>query len=113
MTADRRTDTDRREAAVTFGRARRIRAIMVQIPFVIVLVFVAVAVVFLLLDRWRRGAFVFGAGAVLAAVLRAVLPTSRVGLLQVRSRVFDVGAMAAAGAAILWLATSIDPLGTD
>ncbi len=107
------SSTDRREVAQSLHRARRLRTIMVQIPFVIVLIFVAVAIVFLLLDRWRRGAFVFGSGTVLAAVLRAILPTSRVGLLQVRGRFFDVSSMALAGAAILWLATSIDPLGTD
>lgn len=108
-----RTIADRREATATLHRARRFRAVMVQIPFVIVVIFVAVAVVFLVLDRWRRGAFVFGAGALLAALLRAVLPTARVGLLQVRGRFFDVSAMVITGAAILWLATSIDPLGTD
>ncbi len=112
MTLGRRTVTDRHADTATLRRARQRRAILVQIPFAVVLVVVAAAVLFLLVDRWRRGAFVFGAGTVLAALLRATLPTSRVGLLQVRGRVFDVATLAAAGAAILWLATSIDPLGT-
>ena len=93
-------------------RARRRRSILVQIPFAIVLAFVAVALIFLILDRWRRGAFVFGGGALMAALLRALLPSSRVGLLQVRGRFVDVVAMAVAGGAIIWLAASIDALGT-
>ncbi|MBT0566790.1 DUF3017 domain-containing protein [Williamsia sp. CHRR-6] len=94
------------------GRTRRASRIVAQIPFLIVAALVLVAVILVLADRWRRGAFVFGGAAVVAAVLRAVLPTTRVGLLQVRGRVFDVVAMGTAGAAILWLATSIDALGT-
>lgn len=94
-------------------RAERRRAITAQIPFLIVAAFVLVAIVFVIVDRWRRGALVFGMGAVVAAALRAILPVSQIGLLQVRSRVFDVSAMATAGVLILWLASSIDSLGTD
>ncbi|MBR7552321.1 DUF3017 domain-containing protein, partial [Mycobacterium tuberculosis] len=57
--------------------------------------------------------FVFGTALLLGALLRAVLPTSRVGLLQVRGRFFDVVSLASVGAVMLWLAASIDPLGTD
>jgi len=94
-------------------RAQRRRAVMAQIPFLIVIAFVLVAILFVVIDRWRRGALVFGIGALVAAVLRAILPASQVGLLQVRGRVFDVSAMAVAGSLILWLASSIDSLGTD
>lgn len=55
----------------------------------------------------------FGSALLFGALLRALIPTSRAGLLQVRGKFFDVAAMASAGALILWLATSIDPLGTD
>jgi hypothetical protein len=42
-----------------------------------------------------------------------MMPSERVGLLAVRSKPFDVGALVAVGGAIVWLAVSIDPLGTD
>lgn len=93
--------------------ARRVRALLVQIPFLLVVLGVVVAAALVLFDRWRRGAFVLGSAVLFGALLRAVLPTSRIGLLQVRGRFVDVVAMASVGATVLWLATSIDPLGTD
>lgn len=100
------------ERVESLRRARRRRQLLIQIPFYLVMALIAVAAVLVLLDRWRRGAFVFGSAMLVGAVLRAVLPTSRVGLLQVRSRGFDIGAMASMGVLVLWLATSIDSLGT-
>nr|WP_253647824.1 DUF3017 domain-containing protein [Williamsia deligens] len=93
-------------------RARRIRWLLVQIPFALVALFVIIAFAFVVADRWRRGAFVFGGAALLASVLRALLPASRVGLLQVRGRFVDVVATALTGGLIIWLAASIDALGT-
>ncbi|PTR31545.1 Protein of unknown function (DUF3017) [Rhodococcus sp. OK519] len=84
-----------------------------NLPLVVVLIVVAAAFVLVLADRWRRGALVLGGAMVLAALLRAVLSPDKVGLLAVRSRGFDVGAMALVGATIIALAVSIDPLGTD
>ncbi|WP_419231921.1 DUF3017 domain-containing protein [Gordonia sp. CPCC 205515] len=94
-------------------RVRRFRTVAVQIPYFLVLLGLLIAAVLVLFDRWRRGAFVFGTALILGALLRALIPTSRAGLLQVRGKFFDVAAMASVGALILWLATSIDPLGTD
>ena len=71
------------------------------------------AAVFVTFDRWRRGVFVLGSALLLGSLLRALLPSERAGLLQVRGRAFDSALMASAGVAILWLATSIDSLGTD
>ncbi|MEP9392253.1 MULTISPECIES: DUF3017 domain-containing protein [Gordonia] len=107
MTADA-TDRTRR-----IHRARIVRACIVQIPYLLVMLGVVVAAGLVLFDRWRRGAFVFGSALLLGALLRALIPTTRVGLLQVRGRLFDVAAMATVGGLMLWLATSIDPLGTD
>ncbi|MGW0038915.1 DUF3017 domain-containing protein [Gordonia sp. NPDC003376] len=90
-----------------------LRACLVQIPYLLVMLCVVVAAALVLFDRWRRGAFVFGSAMLLGAALRGVLPPSQVGLLQVRGRLFDVATMASVGALMLWLATSIDPLGTD
>ena len=84
-----------------------------NLPMLAVLLVIAVAVVFVLAERWRRGAFVFGAATLLAAIFRLTMPSERVGLLAVRSKPFDVGALVAVGGAIVWLAVSIDPLGTD
>jgi hypothetical protein len=98
--------------AASVHRARRIRWILVQIPFLLVAALIVVAFVFVIVDRWRRGAFVFGAASLLASVLRALLPSSRVGLLQVRGRFADVVATAVAGGIIIWMAASIDALGT-
>ena len=83
------------------------------IPMALVLVVVAAALILVLADRWRRGAFVLGVAVLLAAVCRGALPTSAVGILAVRSRVVDTATMASVGAAIVVLAVSIDPLGTD
>lgn len=93
--------------------ARRVRAYLVQIPYLLVILAVIVAAGLVLFDRWRRGAFVFGSALLLGALLRALIPTQRAGLLQVRGRFFDVAAMASVGVLVLWLATSIDPLGTN
>ncbi|WP_298445974.1 DUF3017 domain-containing protein [Gordonia sp. (in: high G+C Gram-positive bacteria)] len=93
-------------------RTRRRQRIVRQIPFFAVLAVVAVAAILVLFDRWRRGSVAFGAALLLGAALRAALPSERAGLLQVRSRAFDIGAMAAAGVLVIWLATSIDSLGT-
>ncbi len=106
----------REEAGVrveNIRRARAARRYLVQIPYLIVVLAFLVGALLVLFDRWRRGAFVFGSALILGAVMRALIPTSRAGLLQVRSKFTDVSAMASVGALILWLATSIDPLGTD
>jgi len=84
-----------------------------NLPILAVLLVVAAAFVLVLADRWRRGALVLGGAMLLAAVLRAVVSPERVGLLAVRGKGFDVAAMTVVGTAIIALAVSIDPLGTD
>lgn len=83
-----------------------------QWPLALVLGGIALALAFVLFERWRRGAFVVGIVALAAAVLRGVLPEHRVRLLGVRGKAFDVGFYSVVGAVILWLAASIDALGT-
>lgn len=83
-----------------------------QLPFFAVLAVVAVAAILVLVDRWRRGGVAFGAALLLGAAFRTVLSTERAGLLQVRSRGFDIAAMTSLGVLVIWLATSIDSLGT-
>jgi len=94
-------------------RVRGVRAVLVQIPYLLVMLGVLAAALFVLFDRWRRGSFVFGAALLIGALLRAFIPSSKAGLLQVRGKFFDVAVMTTVGAVMLWLATSIDSLGTD
>ncbi|KAA0916973.1 DUF3017 domain-containing protein [Dietzia sp. ANT_WB102] len=110
---------DRPRNRATDARPRRTRParltwaqVRAQWPLALVLVGVAVALGFVILERWRRGAFLLGVVALAAAVLRAVVPDERARLLGVRGRGFDVAFYAGLGVVILWLATSIDSLGT-
>lgn len=59
---------------------------------------------------WRRGATVAGAGVLLAALLRLVLPERVAGLLCCRSRWFDVAFTALLGAGIVALAWLVSPI---
>ncbi|MFD4467681.1 DUF3017 domain-containing protein [Rhodococcus sp. NPDC058505] len=88
------------------GFARR------NLPLLVVAAVVLVGVGFVLADRWRRGAFVFGIATLLAAGFRLCLQPEEVGLLAVRGQPFDVAALTLVGGTIVWLAVSIDPLGT-
>lgn len=83
-----------------------------NLPLLAVAAVVLVAIGFVLADRWRRGAFVFGIATLLAAGFRLCLRPEEVGLLAVRGQMFDVAALTTVGATIVWLAVSIDPLGT-
>ncbi|MBD0020360.1 DUF3017 domain-containing protein [Gordonia pseudamarae] len=94
-------------------RVSLLRAVLVELPYVLVLLAALIAAIFVTFDRWRRGVFVLGSALLLGSLFRALLPSQRAGLLQVRGRLFDSVLMASAGVAILWLATSIDSLGTD
>jgi hypothetical protein len=59
------------------------------------------------LDRFRRGSVVFAGAFGLAGLLRLLLPTRVVGLLAVRSRVFDLLAYSALAVGIAVLAIAI------
>ncbi len=99
--------TRRHGWGVTLHRLRT-----VHLPFLLVLGVVAAGVVLVLADHWRRGALLLGIALLLGALLRAVLPEARAGLLVVRNRPSDVLTFAALGAAVLVLAGSISSLGT-
>jgi hypothetical protein len=62
---------------------------------------------------WRRGALVLAIGVGVAAALRVALPEDRAGLLVVRSRTIDFITTATVSAAMLYVAWTIDPLGTS
>lgn len=95
-------------------RPARVRwsQIRTQWPLALVLAGLAVALGFVMFERWRRGAFLLGLVALAAAVLRGMVPEQRARLLGVRSKGFDVAFYVAISVVVLWLATSIDALGT-
>lgn len=83
-----------------------------QWPIIVVgLIFVA-AYGLVVAEYWRRGSLLIGIGAGVAAALRLVLSESRAGLLVVRGRMLDVSTMALVSAAVIYIAWTIDPLGT-
>ncbi|GEM_PF-1015755 len=88
------------------------RRIVEEWPMAILLAGIVVSLLLMVFDRWRRGAFALGAVAFIGAVLRACLPSTRVGLLVVRSRAFDVVFYVATAVLVIWLSLSVDALGT-
>lgn len=84
-----------------------------QWPILLVgLIFLA-AFVLVIAGYWRRGALVLGIGVAVAAALRIGLTDERAGLLVVRSKCIDFVTTATVSAAVLYIAATIDPLGTS
>lgn len=71
------------------------------------------AFVLVVAGYWRRGALVMAIGVGVGAALRLVLSDDRVGLLAVRSRGVDFVTTAVVSATMLYIAWTIDPLGTS
>jgi hypothetical protein len=88
------------------------RAIRGQWPILLVGLTFVVGFGLAAANFWRRGALLLGIGVVLAAVLRLALPNGRAGLLVVRSKGIDFVTTATVGAAMVYIAWTIDPLGT-
>jgi hypothetical protein len=76
------------------------------------LIFIA-AFALVVAGYWRRGALVIGIGVGVAAALRLTLTDDRAGLLVVRTRALDFVTTATVSAAVLYIAWTIDPLGTS
>ncbi len=60
------------------------------LPFAAVAALLAVGLLLIAADRWRRGAASLAAAALLAAVLRLVVPERYIGVLAVRGKQFDI-----------------------
>ena len=89
------------------------KAVRVQWPILLVgLIFIA-AFGLVIAGYWRRGALVIGIGVGVAAALRLMLTEDRAGLLVVRSKGIDVVTTITVSAAVLYIASTIDPLGTS
>ena len=78
-----------------------------QLPLLVVLVAVAVGLLLVTFEHWRRGLVVMGPALIGAAVLRALLPVRRVGFLAVRSRPIDVVLLAGTGVTLTVVALAI------
>ncbi len=84
-----------------------------QWPILSVAAIGLVALVLVAAGFWRRGTLLIGIGVGLAAGLRLALPDDRAGVLVVRTRTIDVTMMAAVCAAVVYIAWTVDPLGTS
>jgi hypothetical protein len=75
-------------------------------PLLIVVVGVAIGLVIALAgdDTWRFGCLVIGSSLGIGAVERLALPAGEAGLLQVRSKLFDIAFLALSGGAVVALA---------
>ena len=83
-----------------------------QWPILLVGLIFAAAFVAAAANFWRRGSLLLGIGVGVAAVLRLLLSDERAGLLVVRSKGTDFATTALVGAAMIYIASTIDPLGT-
>jgi len=94
------------------GRGVIVHTVRSQWPILLVGLTFAVGFALAAANFWRRGALLLGIGVVLAAALRLTLPNGRAGLLVVRSKGVDFMTTATVGAAMVYIAWTIDPLGT-
>jgi hypothetical protein len=84
-----------------------------QWPILVVGLIIVASFVLVVAGYWRRGALVLAIGVGVAAAFRLALPDDRAGLLAVRSRMVDFVTTATVSAAMLYVAWTIDPLGTS
>lgn len=84
-----------------------------QWPILVVGLFFVAAFALVVAGYWRRGALVIAIGVGVAAALRLTLADDRAGLLVVRTRAIDFVTTASVSAAMLYIAWTIDPLGTS
>ncbi len=85
------------------------RQVATQWPVFVSLVVVASGVVVVGTGLWRPGSTIAGAGVLLAALLRLVLPERTAGLLCNRSRTLDVLLTGLLGIGILIVTWIVDP----
>jgi Protein of unknown function (DUF3017) len=82
---------------------RALRWIGDQLAFLLVLLVLAAAFGYLILEpgHWGRTSGIVAVAVLVAGVLRAALPASRVGMLAVRARWFDAACYLVLGGVIL------------
>ncbi|MDR7302600.1 DUF3017 domain-containing protein [Haloactinomyces albus] len=86
----------------------------VHLPFSAVVLVALSGLVWVGMQHWREGAALLGGALLLAAALRTVVSTERVGLLAIRSRTVDILLYAGLGLLIVFIAVTIKggPLAT-
>ncbi|HET6625615.1 MAG TPA: DUF3017 domain-containing protein [Nocardioidaceae bacterium] len=75
--------------------------------YLVVVAMTLTGLVITVAGAWRTGVSWMGAGLLVGAVCRLVLPERRAGMLRVRRRASDVGMLALAGVALLVLAAVV------
>ncbi|MGA9491764.1 MAG: DUF3017 domain-containing protein [Mycobacterium sp.] len=88
------------------------RLLRLQWPVIAVVLIFTAAFGLAAANFWRRGALLIGIGVGLAAVLRLALTDDRAGLLVVRSKGIDFATLTSVATAMVYIAWTIDPLGT-
>jgi hypothetical protein len=88
-------------------------AVRAEWPMVLVGLIFLSAFLLVAASYWRRGALLIGIGVGVAAILRLALSDDRAGLLAVRGKTVDFAMMAVVSATVLYVAGTIDPLGTN
>jgi hypothetical protein len=78
-----------------------------HLPMLIVLAIAGVGMARVLTQHWREGAVLLGVALLVAAALRIVLSTDRIGLLAIRGRAIDVLSYGGFGVAMVLLAATI------
>ena len=81
--------------------ARRVPKGPGELALFLVLLGVLVGLALVAQDHWKQGLSIMGISLLAGAAIRLLLPAGRVGLLVVRSRMFDVATMTLLGATIL------------
>lgn len=79
---------------------------------ILFIVAVVVASIFALTEHWRRATFTLGLSLLYLSALRLSCDSKTMGVLAVRSRKFDAIYTAVVGGIMIFLASSVDALGS-
>jgi hypothetical protein len=79
-----------------------------HVPLILVLAVVAIGLLRIVQYHWRQGAVLIGGALVLAALIRALLPNGRAGLVEIRSRAVDILLYGGLGLMVMTVAATIE-----
>ena len=99
---------DEPEPAGEVSRWRRwLRALRGQLPYLLVLLTMAIGLLRIVQYHWREGSAWIGGALLIAALLRAILPPRTAGMVAVRGRAVDVLWCAGLAVCILFVAYTL------
>jgi hypothetical protein len=78
-----------------------------SIPLILVFTVVAIGILRITQYYWRQGTVLIGGALVMAALLRALLPDNRIGMVALRSRAVDVLLYGGLGVMVMAVALTI------